>query len=133
MLYTYRTSPARVFFGDLQEEIVRLAAAINQVSEDGDLDGFSVDAIDDGWVKYRGMSWGIAIQHEPDIIVMTWGPDGPFVGTRVTLVPTSNGPRELVWQNPDDEAVQFTSAKELAKYGLAALADMVGDRLPVVR
>ena len=119
------------FFSDLKSEITRQARAINQVSEETDLDGFSVDFINDGWVKYRGMSWGFALQHNPEQLVMTWGPDGPFVGVRQVLLQKDGGDGHTCWLDKSQKKM-FSSVSELVGYGLANLAAMVGDEIPVV-
>lgn len=106
---------------------------INQVSEDFDPDGFSVNHIDDGWVKYKGMSWGFAMQRDPDVLVMTWGPDGPFVGQRRVLVPLSTDKHgEIKWLDKSTHEPVFFSLTDLATYGLATLASLVGDTVPLI-
>jgi hypothetical protein len=133
MLQAYRkANRAELFFEELKEEIITRSQLINNVMDDGNMDGFLTTNISDGWVRYRGMSWGIAVCRDPGSIVMTWGPDGPFVGSRKVLLPReSDG--ETVWHDEWDENLIFESAAELANYGLAVLAGMVGDTIPLIR
>jgi len=119
-----------VFLENLKEEIVKQSATINSQSGDSELDGFLTTNIDDGWVRYRGMSWGFVQQLNPTRLVMTWGPDGPFVGKRKIFTAEANGGDDIIWHDNSD--LELSDAAGVAAYGLARLADLVGDKIPVL-
>lgn len=119
---------AHAFFDQLKQEIGSLAQQINE-KNDGTLhDGFSTKDLNDGWVAYKGLSCGFALQAEPLCINMTYGPDGPFVGFRVQLMPYQLG-SQLTWVDANHD-LRFYSPLNLARYCLETLAARAHDTLP---
>lgn len=117
------------FFEDLKGELKKLAEDINEQNEDGSLqDGFSTRTIDDGWVTYKGMSCGFALLTDPTYVCMTFGPDSPFVGYTIKLLPSVSG-EKLKWTD-DKGRMQFYTANHLARFAIESLAAKVHDCLP---
>ncbi|MBY0358259.1 MAG: hypothetical protein K2W82_09685 [Candidatus Obscuribacterales bacterium] len=119
---------AKAFYVQLMREITVQAEELNhsERAELGELqDGISMQHIEDGWVSYKGMSWGVALQQEPVAISMTFGPDWPFVGHKQDLEPKLEND-QVVWINNSDNK-SFSSAAQLASYGLEMLAAKVHD------
>lgn len=116
---------ASCFYKQLTDEVTVLSEQLNQTNS-GDLqDGISMQHIDDGWISYKGMSWGFVLKKNPTCISMTFGPDWPFVGYCQNLQPEICGDR-IVWID-EQENKQFNSPLELARYGLESLAAKVHD------
>lgn len=122
---------AHAFFDQLKKEIESLAKQFNE-KNDGELhDGFCMKDIEDGWVAYKGLSCGFALQSEPLCINMTSGPDGPFVGYRVQLMPYQLG-SQMAWVDSSHD-LRFYSPMHLARYCLESLASRAHDRLPEIQ
>ncbi|MBX9573395.1 MAG: hypothetical protein K2X77_31130 [Candidatus Obscuribacterales bacterium] len=119
---------AHAFFDQLKQEIKSLAREVNE-HNDGTLhDGFCTKDIEDGWVAYKGLSCGFALQPEPLAIDMTYGPDGPFVGYRIQLIPYELG-SQIAWVDSNHD-LRFYSPMHLARYCLETLAARAHDTLP---
>lgn len=118
------------FFDQLKQEIKSLSREIN-AHNDGTLhDGFCTKDIEDGWVAYKGLSCGFALQTEALCINMTYGPDGPFVGYRVQLMPYQLG-SQIAWVDTNHD-LRFYSPMHLARYSLETLAARAHDTLPEI-
>jgi hypothetical protein len=122
-----QTQQAYNFLVQLKEEIQRQVGHLN-AGGDGELqDGFSTLFLEDGWVTLKGCSWGFVLHHDDPVrIDMTFGPDQPFVGHRITFVsrPDTN---YRGWANAERETEMFYGPEQLARYGLHRLACKVGD------
>lgn len=117
----------------LKNEVRLLVDELNHYDETGNQqDGFSIANLDDGWVSYKGMSWGFAFHREPLCIDMTFGPDQPFVGHRKILFaePDKYSENGLMWVDRFGEGRKWKSLKEVAQYGLQCLAAKVHESLP---
>jgi len=126
---------ARQFFDELKEEIVKQAQRI-QADTDGSIqDGLSLEHLPDGWVGYKGFSWGFALQREPVAMLLIFGPDGPFVGHKEVLHAQDMG-GWIVWTNGDGDGVRpsekFASPYALARYGIERLAAKVHDDVTMI-
>ncbi|MDZ4836852.1 MAG: hypothetical protein SGJ27_23980 [Candidatus Melainabacteria bacterium] len=119
---TASESVARDFFQELLKELESAAHEANkQKPEDDNYDGFSTENIKDGWIDYRGTSFGLALLEEPYRISFTAGPDGPFVGFKqIFAIQTGDdGKVTLILDGADN--VGFESAQQLAKFALNTL------------
>ena len=119
---------AHAFFDQLKAEIAELAKQVNQRNDGSLQDGFCTKDIEDGWIAYKGMSCGFALQSEPLTITMTYGPDGPFVGYKVELMPYQLG-SQIAWVDAGHD-LRFYSPSHLARYAMETLASRVHDTLP---
>lgn len=116
------------FFYQLTQEILDQSKQVNESDTEDLQDGICTQFIADGWVSYKGMSWGIAVQDKPVGIAMTFGPDWPFVGYKQVFEPRlMDG--QVIWTDTQQNQC-FGSASELARYGLESLAAKVHDCLP---
>ncbi len=125
---TVQESAARAFYEDFTKEVVQCAREANEnKSEDDNYDGFSTENIKDGWIDYRGFSFGFALLEDPYRITLTAGPDGPFVGyQQVFSVEDENGKVKLVQEG--DGSVTFDCPKELAKAVLNGLTKKLHEK-----
>ncbi|HEY9787747.1 MAG TPA: hypothetical protein V6D17_20330 [Candidatus Obscuribacterales bacterium] len=124
---------ADLFFDELKAEIIRQIGYINANAPQDEpaFDEFWVDNIEDGWIRYKGMSWGFALLHKPPRMTFTFGPDQPFVGHQEVLIPQLIG-SQIVWINSSNSKGAFASARSLARYGLERLAGKCHDKLPTI-
>lgn len=113
---------ARLFECQLKQAVLAEAERLNE-GNDGDMqDGFCLCHIDDGWVSYKGMSWGFVVHSDPVALDMTFGPDWPFVGHRTVLQPQLSAGR-IIWteRNATEIGVVCLSAEDVARFGLSRL------------
>ena len=116
---------AHAFFEELKREVVRQANDMN-TKHDGDLqDGYALLHIEDGWVSYKGYSWGFVVRLDKLEIDMTFGPDWPFVGHRSVFVAESS-PSGINWVEQNGKTTMRT-AEQMARFGLQRLAAKVHD------
>jgi hypothetical protein len=127
MLDPEHNTLCREFFADLMHEIVTISDEVNAQNDGSMQDGFSTRTLDDGWITYKGMSCGFALQ-APNIY-MTLGPDAPFVGYTMQFKASMNDDGDVVWADEKDHLF-FRTANQLARYALASLASKVHDQLP---
>jgi hypothetical protein len=115
------------FLNQLKVEILRQVNHLNAIA-DGELqDGYNTTFLEDGWVTLKGCSWGFVMHYdEPARIDMTFGPDQPFVGHRITFISQANG-STMTWTNKERTEEVFRDKEQLARYGLRRLAGKVGD------
>lgn len=121
------------FNDQLKAEIRQLCDELHGQDLFGDQqDGYTTWHLDDGWVSYKGMSWGFTFHCDPLCIDMTVGPDQPFVGYRKIIYAEESqfGEHGLVWVDRYGTGRQWQSLKELAQYGLQCLASKVHETLP---
>lgn len=109
------------------------AAVMQQINElnaiaDGELqDGFNATYLEDGWVSLKGYSWGFVMQYDnPARIDMTFGPDWPFVGYKITFAAKPIGGR-IAWVNEQRSSEVCFDAPQLARLCLRKLACKAGD------
>lgn len=115
------------FQNEFKAEVMRQINQLNAIADGKLQDGFSSTYVEDGWVSLEGYSWGFVVHYEnPVRIDMTFGPDWPFVGYRVTFVAKPLGGR-LAWVNEQQESEVCFDASQLARYGLRKLASKAGD------
>lgn len=125
MLCSDLDNQVQAFFQQLTQEILDQSRQVNESNQEDLQDGICTQFITDGWVSYKGMSWGVAVQDQPAGIAMTFGPDWPFVGYKQVFEPRSvNG--QIIWTDKKENQ-SFASASELAQYGLESLAAKVHD------
>ena len=125
---------ARQFFDELKEEIVKQAERIRADADGSIQDGLCLDHLADGWVGYKGVSWGFALQKDPVAMLLIFGPDGPFVGHKEVLHAQDMG-GWIVWSCGDGDgrqAAKFASPYALARYGIERLAAKVHDDVALV-
>lgn len=115
---------ARLFECELKQEVMREAARRNELNDGNMQDGFCLAHIDDGWVSYKGMSWGFVVHSEPIAVDMTFGPDWPFVGFRTVLQPQLNEGK-VIWTERNSMAIGTVcwSAQDVAQFGLQKLTE----------
>jgi hypothetical protein len=115
------------FLNEFKHEIQRQINHLNATGN-GDLqDGFNSVFLEDGWVTLKGCSWGFVMHFdEPVRLDMTFGPDQPFVGHRHTFI-SEDAESGLCFRNPEFANEVFSTAEQLAHYGLRKLAGKVGD------
>lgn len=115
------------FLTSFKMQVVRQIDELNAIA-DGELqDGFLATFIEDGWVSLKGYSWGFVLHYdEPVRIDMTFGPDWPFVGHRITFVARPSGDK-VVWVNEERPNEVLYGTEQLARFGLRKLACKAGD------
>jgi hypothetical protein len=115
------------FLTSFKMQVMRQIEEVNAIA-DGELqDGFTSAFIEDGWVSLKGYSWGFVLHYdEPVRLDMTFGPDWPFVGHRITFVAKPSGDR-IVWINQEHPNEVLYGTEQLARYGLRKLACKAGD------
>jgi len=119
-----------------KQAVKELVEDINSKDGDGDQqDGYTLAHLDDGWVSYKGMSWGFVVHENPLCIDMTYGPDQPFVGFR-TIYCAERDPMSVegvAWCTEFNGHERAGNLKELATICLRNLSAKVHDRLPLGR
>ena len=115
------------FLTSFKMQVMRQIEEVNAIA-DGDLqDGFNAAFMEDGWVSLKGYSWGFVLHYdEPVRLDMTFGPDWPFVGHRITFVAKPSGDK-IVWINQERPNEVLYGTEQLARYGLRKLACKAGD------
>jgi hypothetical protein len=117
-----------MFFEELKKEIFVISEQMNLLNDGNMQDGFCTRSIEDGWLSYKGFSCGFALHLQPTYICMTFGPDSPFVGYTIRLSPLLKG-QQIIWMD-DNGRMRFSSAQEMARFAMEALAAKVHDYLP---
>ncbi|MBX9700036.1 MAG: hypothetical protein K2X74_11410 [Acetobacteraceae bacterium] len=120
----------KFFFEEFKREVIAQCQIVN-ANHDGYLqDGFQIQDMEDGsgWITCKGMSWGFALQDDPACIIMTFGPDWPFVGYKHILSPQLLADKVIFINKANDNT--FVSAEQLARHGLECLAKKLHDCLP---
>lgn len=117
----------RSYYQEFTRELLNLARDINSRREGDRQDGFQIANIRDGWIDYKGMSFGFALLENPDRITCTYGPDGPFVGFQEIFRLNCIGEKvECLAENGS----KYTP-RSLARYALGKLSNRAFDRDPV--
>jgi len=118
---------AYTFRHEFKEQVRRQIAELNAIG-DGELqDGFNEMFVEDGWVSLKGYSWGFVVHNgNPVTIDMTFGPDAPFVGYKITFAAKPINGR-LAWVNEQQPNETCFDAEQLARFGLRKLACKTGD------
>ncbi len=115
---------AQLFECQLKAAILVEAGRMNDMNEGDMQDGFCLSHIDDGWVSYKGMSWGFVVHNDPVALDMTFGPDWPFVGHRTVMQPQLSSGR-IIWteRNAIELGTVCCSAEDIARFGLRRLSE----------
>lgn len=137
MSRTELAQKAYEFVAEFKAEIMRQVEHLNTIADGNLQDGFNPMFLEDGWVTLEGCSWGfVMLYDEPIRIDMTFGPDQPFVGHRITFSAKPVGPG-LAWVQQSQPNEVYYGAQQLARYGLSRLAGKVGENwlfeLPAVQ
>jgi len=117
---TVQESIAKSFFSDFTREVLHQAREANATTYSKELDGFHIANFKDGWVEFRGMSFGFAYLSDQNQISLTFGPDAPFVGYQQIFDLRVDGDN-VKCVSLDDDAIYFNNPNEFAKYGLNRL------------
>ncbi len=114
------------FYQEFTRELLHIARDINSRRDGDRQDGFQIANIKDGWIDYKGMSFGFALLDEPARITCTFGPDGPFVGFQEIFRLSCIGSEvECLAENGS----KYTP-RGLAQLSLGRLSTKAADRAP---
>lgn len=115
------------FLNQFKVEISKQVSQLNQCADGALQDGFTVTYLEDGWVTLKGCAWGFVMHYdEPVRMDMTFGPDQPFVGHRITFVANDIG-TNISWVCSSTTGETCAGAEQLARFGLRKLAGKCGD------